>query len=98
MLSRRFNPLLIISRSLSERIRPYGFAVSSVAFRMLREGKQSSAMKNPSMTINEFNQQVITTEDGNNVYFDLRFFAERQSEAMDAYLSAAVTQFQAGAS
>jgi len=50
------------------------------------------------MTINEFNQQVITTEDGNNVYFDLRFFAERQSEAMDAYLSAAVTQFQAGAS
>ncbi|HKN71721.1 MAG TPA: hypothetical protein VJX30_11855 [Terriglobales bacterium] len=50
------------------------------------------------MTIDEFNQQAIRTEDSNNVYFDLRPFAERQSEAMDTYLNASLMSIQTGVS
>lgn len=38
------------------------------------------------MDIQEFNSIAVRTEDTENVYFDLRPFGDRQSEAMDTYM------------
>lgn len=50
------------------------------------------------MDIKEFNSIAVRTEDNENVYFDLRPFGDRQSEAMDTYLHGSLMSIQMGVS
>jgi len=46
------------------------------------------------MEIPEFNRTAVSSEDSENIYFDLRPFGERQSEALDAYLNDALARLE----
>lgn len=47
------------------------------------------------MNVDEFNRIAIRTEDSASITFDVRPFGDRQSEAIDAYLTGYMSSLQA---
>jgi hypothetical protein len=50
------------------------------------------------MDMNEFNATAVRTENPNAITFDVRPFGDRQGEAVDSYLHAALGAVQMGVS